>query len=79
MTVDAGWHIMQSTMLRAIAYDPATNELRVRFHAGSMYRYHGVPPEVVETLLDPPDGSPGRYFNDTIRDGYDYDEERPAN
>lgn len=78
MTVDAGWHILQSTMLRAVSYDPVTRELRVRFHAGGLYRYHDVPPEVVETLLDPPGGSPGRYFNDTIRDGFDCDEERPA-
>ena len=77
MGVDAGWHILQSTMLRAIAYDPARRELRVRFQTGALYRYRDVPPEVVEALLDPPAGSAGRYFNDTIRDGFEYDEERP--
>lgn len=75
MAADAGWHIIQSTMLRAIAYDPHSRELRVRFHTGGLYRYHDVPPEVAETLLDPPEGSPGRYFNDEIRDAYEFDEE----
>lgn len=78
MATDAGWHILQSTMIRAIAYDERTQVLRVRFQTGGLYRYHQVPPEVVENLLDPPHGSHGRYFNDTIRDGFDYDEERPA-
>ena len=76
MVAEAEWHIVRSTMLRAIRYDKASAELLVRFEGGSIYRYYGVPPEVVETLLDPPGGSPGRYFNDTIRDGYDFDEER---
>lgn len=76
MGVDTGWHILQSTMLRAVAYDARSRELRVRFQTGALYRYHDVPPEVVESLLDPPGGSAGRYFNDTIRDGFEYDEER---
>lgn len=62
-------------MIRAVAYDARDRTLRVRFSNGNTYRYFDVPPEVVETLLDPPDGSPGRYFNETIRDGYDYEEE----
>lgn len=62
-------------MLRAVSYDEASRQLRVRFSNGTIYRYHDVPIEVVETLLDPPSSSHGRYFNETIRDGYDYDEE----
>ncbi len=67
---------MQSTMLRAVSYDEASRELRVRFSNGGIYRYYAVPPEVVETLLAPPGGSPGRFFNDNVRDAYDFDEER---
>jgi hypothetical protein len=74
-TPSATWHILTSTMIRAVAYDPGERVLRVRFGNGTTYRYLDVPPEVVETLLDPPDGSPGRYFNETIRDGFDYEEE----
>jgi lysyl-tRNA synthetase, class II len=77
MAVDAGWHILRSTMLRAVAYDPRRRRLRVRFANGSLYRYHDVPVEVFEALLNPPGGSHGRYFTDEIRDGYDYDEESP--
>jgi len=73
---DAAWHIVQSTMLRAVAYDPDSQSLRVRFVNGAIYRYLEVPADVFETLLDPPHGSPGRYFNDTVRDGFDFDEER---
>ena len=75
MAVDAGWHILRSTMVRAVAYDGERRQLRVRFSNGALYRYHDVPQEVFDTLLDPPDGSHGRYFNDVIRDGFDYDEE----
>lgn len=75
MGLDANWHILASTMIRALAYEPDSRELRVRFSSGSVYRYHDVPPEVVEALIDPPDGSHGRYFNDHIRDAFDYDEE----
>lgn len=75
MAVDATWHILKSTMLRAVAYDPGTRELRVRFVNGANYRYRDVPPEVADELIEPADGSPGRYFNEHIRDGFDYDEE----
>jgi len=76
VAADAPWHIIQSTMLRAVSYDAEQRQLRVRFSNGGIYRYYAVPPEVVEALLDPPQGSPGRYFNDNVRDSYDYDEER---
>lgn len=75
MAADLEWHILMSTMLRAVAYDAASRELRVRFSNGGVYRYHNVPPAVAETLLDPPDESHGRYFNDHIRDAFDYDED----
>ena len=76
MGLEAGWHILASTMIRALAYDPGTRELRVRFAGGGTYRYLDVPAEVAETLIDPPDGSHGRYFNDNIRDVFDYEEEQ---
>lgn len=76
MAADAPWHIVQSTMLRAISYDEKARELRVRFTGGGIYRYYQVPAAIVENLLDPPNGSPGRYFNDHVRDAYEYDEER---
>lgn len=75
MAANAPWHILTSSMLRAVSYDETNRQLRVRFSNGTIYRYYDVPIDVVETLLDPPDTSHGRYFNETIRDGFDYDEE----
>lgn len=76
MAADAPWHILQSTMLRAVSYDDESRELRVRFSNGGIYRYYSVPEDVVQSLLEPPDGSPGRFFNDHVRDAFDFDEER---
>lgn len=75
MVADIEWHILRSAMLRAVAYDGASRELHVRFSNGGVYRYYKVPADVAERLLDPPDASHGRYFNDHIRDAFDYDEE----
>lgn len=73
---NAHWQILASALIRALAYDPERRELRVRFSNGGVYRYFDVPSEVVEALIDPPDGSHGRYFNDNIRDAFDYEEDR---
>lgn len=48
----------------------------MRFSTGAVYRYHDVPPEVAEELLDPPGGSHGRYFTENIRDSYDFEQEQ---
>lgn len=70
------WRILSSSALRAVSYDEHAAELRVRFVNGSVYRYHDVPPEVAEELVDPPGGSHGSYFAEQIRDSYDFEEER---
>lgn len=71
----APWRIVSSSLIRAVAYDEASRELRVRFSTGSVYRYLAVPPDVAADLVDPPSGSSGRYFNDHVRDAFDFDEE----
>lgn len=76
MAPDTDWRILKSTMLRAIAYDEDSRDLRVRFTSGAIYRYHEVPPEIATALVDPPEQSHGRYFNDHVRDAFDYDEEK---
>ena len=75
MATEADWHILKSSMLRAVSYVEETCELRVRFVSGAVYRYHEVPADVAAALLSPPDGSSGRYFNEHVRDAFDYDEE----
>ena len=76
MADDVEWHILQSTMLRAVRYYPASRELRVRFSGGAIYRYVDVPQSIVDVLIDPQQPSPGRFFNHHIRDVFDYDEDR---
>jgi len=71
----ASWRIVPSSMLKAISYDEASGRLRVRFASGGTYTYHAVPAAVVAELLDPPQGSIGRYFGERIRDVYDVDPE----
>ncbi|PJJ72555.1 KTSC domain-containing protein [Diaminobutyricimonas aerilata] len=68
------WVVLESSVLRAVRYDDATRSLRVRFTSGAMYEYYDVPREVYDALLDPPDGSHGRYFSTHVRDAFDYDE-----
>ncbi len=63
-------------MLRAVSYSPRSRELRVRFVNGAIFLYSDVPPDVVDELLSAETGSPGRYFNENIRDDFDCDEER---
>lgn len=68
------WVVLESSVLRAVRYDEATHSLRVRFASGAMYEYYDVPGEVYDGLVDPPDGSHGRYFSAHIRDRFDFDE-----
>lgn len=77
MAPRASWVILQSQVLRAVTWDPARSMLRVRFRTGRVYEYYDVPPEVVEHLLEPEDGSHGRYFNEAIRDVYEYRDVTP--
>lgn len=71
----APWRIVTSTLIRAVAYDEASRELRVRFSNGAVYRYHQVPAEIAAELVEPAEGSSGRYFNEHVRDAFDFDEE----
>lgn len=71
----APWRIVTSSLIRAVAYDERSRRLRVRFSNGSVYQYLEVPPEVAAALVDPPSGSSGRYFNENVRDAFDFDEE----
>lgn len=48
----------------------------MRFVNGAIYLYSEVPPDVVDELLSAETSSPGRYFNENIRDDFDCDEER---
>ena len=60
------WIPLVSSNLQAYSYDPQDQTLQVRFKSGRVYSYATVPAHVAEGLTSAP--SPGRYFNEQIRD-----------
>lgn len=72
MTGRAPWTLLVSDVLRAVSYNGDKRMLRVLFRNGKVYEYDDVPGDVVAGLLDPQDGSHGRYFTTVIRDHFDY-------
>ena len=61
---------VDSTLIHSIDYDEEQRLLVIRFQDDGAYQYYDVDPAVVEELLDAE--SKGRYFNDFIRDAYQY-------
>jgi lysyl-tRNA synthetase class 2 len=56
---------VESTTLRAFAYDGGSGILQLEFCTRAIYHYCGVPAAVYEALRDAP--SKGGYFNRVIR------------
>lgn len=64
---------VQSTALEQVTYDEAAHTLRARFRrSGRTYVYHDVPQEMYDSLIFA--DSLGAYFNDHIRDQFDFEE-----
>jgi len=61
---------VESTQISQIGYDEETLEAQVEFSNGSVYRYTGVPKDVIDGIINA--GSPGRAFNATLKWGYSY-------
>lgn len=59
---------VESSMIKAVGYDPETCILEVVFNNNQTYRYEGVPPEVYEGLMAAE--SKGRYMLAEIIDLY---------
>jgi hypothetical protein len=60
-----------SSNLQAVAYDPDTLTLGIRFLNGSEYQYSGVPPQIHQGLMAA--GSKGTFFDTYIKKGnYQY-------
>ncbi len=64
--------ILDSETISAIRYDPRRERLDIRFTNERVYRYDDVPDFVYRALLRA--DSKGRYFNEIVRDGYEYEE-----
>jgi len=61
---------VESTTLRALAYDGDREVLQLEFCTRAIYHYYGVPPAVYESLLGA--SSKGSYFNRVIRGRFPY-------
>ncbi len=70
------WTRVASSILEAVAYDPAGKRLLLRFRTGAIYEYDNVPPVVFEELLAAP--SKGGYFSEYVRPDYPYRRVRAA-
>lgn len=62
---------VESSNIRAVDYDDITSTLTLYFHSGYVYRYFGVPANVVKDLVNSP--SIGQYFHRYIREQYPYE------
>lgn len=62
--------LVESAAIRAIDYDPAARELRVRFTSGERYLYRHVPPDTYQAFVTAE--SKGRFFQDRIRGRFAY-------
>lgn len=61
---------VESTTLRALAYDGDRGILQLEFCTRAIYHYYGVPAAIYEALLGAP--SKGSYFNRAIRGRFPY-------
>jgi hypothetical protein len=61
---------VESTTLRAVAYDDSREILQLEFLGRAIYHYYGVPAAVHEALLGA--ASKGSYFNRVIRGRFPY-------
>lgn len=59
---------VDSSSLRAVGYDPASQTLEVEFTSGQVYQYFAVPETVYRGLLGAE--SKGRFFLAEVRDHY---------
>ena len=65
------WAAIESSVLKAAAYDPAEQLLYLEFHSGDIYRYFDFLPEQYRDLLAAE--SKGKYFNRYIRYSFAYE------
>jgi hypothetical protein len=61
--------VVDSSSLRSIGYDAATQVLEVEFRNGSVYRYVNVPTELWASFRRAP--SLGKFFQDHVRDKFE--------
>jgi hypothetical protein len=72
--IAAHWLKVESRVMTAVRYHRPAQQLDIRFTNGRTYRYSKVPLTVYDGLLDA--DSKGRFFNEAIKDAFDYSEIR---
>lgn len=70
LNFDSGWIQVSSSCIDAISYNQQTSILKIRFHTGSEYEYRDVSSDVFADFQAA--NSKGRFFNQSIKDVYDY-------
>jgi hypothetical protein len=63
---------VKSSMMTSIEYDENARELDIAFKGSKTYRYFDVPLEIYVEFLDAE--SKGQFFNDNIKDRFEYRE-----
>ncbi|NET40178.1 MAG: KTSC domain-containing protein [Cyanothece sp. SIO1E1] len=61
---------VQSSMARAVDYDPRQNRLQVEFKSGAVYEYADVDAETWNALQE--SNSVGKFFNQEIKGNYQF-------
>lgn len=61
---------VESSVLRAVGYEPRHRRLRAEFCSGAVYAYEGVPHTIFADLVAAP--SKGSFFNRRIRNDYNH-------
>ncbi|BAZ47343.1 hypothetical protein NIES4102_43890 (plasmid) [Chondrocystis sp. NIES-4102] len=65
-----GWICVDSSCIDAIAYIPSESILKIRFNSSLVYQYYRVAESTFLDFCDAP--SKGRFFNQHIKDCYNY-------
>ena len=63
-------HLVASSNIKAIGYDPQTETLEVEFHSGSIYQYYGVPDHLHGQIMQAP--SKGKFLHIYIKNQFPY-------
>ena len=63
-------HPVESSGIKAIGHDPATNTMRVQFNGGRTYEYSGVTAEHHKALISA--DSIGGHFSRHVRDKFEH-------
>jgi len=59
-----------SSMIKRVVFNFATNSLKVEFNGGALYEYANVDPQLYEDMCKAE--SQGKFFNEKIKNNYEH-------